>query len=99
MAGNKLERRTFLQMFGAAVIGSGLNFNALDALALDTDRKKNVRFKLSKPKWIIYENGSYDLISKEIILKNCRPAIDGQTVMPKNVNRARLKKLIICVEN
>jgi hypothetical protein len=54
-------------------------------LANETDKRKDKKFKLSKPRWIIYDNGSYDLISEEIILKNCRPSINGQGVMPKNV--------------
>jgi hypothetical protein len=79
----KLERRKFLKICGSAAAG-GVLLNPYDLMAGDINRKKT-RFKLSRPRWIIYENGSYDLISKEIILKNCRPAIDGQTVMPRNV--------------
>jgi len=78
-----LERRTFLKICGSAAAGSVL-LNPADLIAGDINKKKT-RFKLTRPRWIIYENGSYDLISKEIILKNCRPAIDGQTVMPRNV--------------
>ncbi len=85
MTGNRLKRRTFIQISGAAAIGSAFMFSPKILLANDTDKKKKTGFKLSKPRWIIYENGSYDLISDEIILKNCRPAIDGQGVMPKNV--------------
>jgi len=61
--------------------------NPLHLFSNDNEKlkQKKVKFKLSKPRWIIYDNGSYDLISKEIILKNCRPSIDGQSVMPKNV--------------
>ncbi|MDX1283573.1 MAG: alpha-galactosidase [Draconibacterium sp.] len=85
MTGKKLERRKFLQFCSAAAIGSGLVVNPIQLLANENSKKKNIRFKLSKPRWIIYENGCYDLISEEIILKNCRPAFDGQGVMPKNV--------------
>jgi hypothetical protein len=85
MTGKKMERRTFIQMCGATAIGSTILIPSGHIFANDIDKKKETRFKLSKPRWIIYDNGSYDLISKEIILKNCRPAINGQGVMPKNV--------------
>jgi hypothetical protein len=84
MTGHKLERRTFLKICGATVVGASL-FSPLPLFAQKINKQKPERFKLSKPRWIIYENGSYDLISQEIILKNCRPAINGQGVMPKNV--------------
>uniref|UniRef100_UPI003217EC62 alpha-galactosidase n=1 Tax=uncultured Draconibacterium sp. TaxID=1573823 RepID=UPI003217EC62 len=83
MISDKLERRTFLKYCTATAIGSGLMINPINLLA--SDKQKKEKFKLTKPRWIIYDNGSYDLISKEIILKNCRPAIEGQSVMPKNV--------------
>jgi hypothetical protein len=85
MTGQKLERRTFIKICGTTAVGSSLLFTPLPLFAQKINKKKPERFKLSKPRWIIYENGSYDLISQEIILKNCRPAIDGQGVMPKNV--------------
>ncbi len=87
MTGKKLERRTFLHVCGVSAIGSSLLFSPLSAFAQENEKEKRkaLHFKLSKPRWIIYENGTYDLISKEIILKNCRPSINGQGVMPKNV--------------
>ncbi len=85
MAGKKLERRIFLKYCAATAIGSGLLANPINLLANDTEKHKKEKFKLSKPRWNIYDNGTYDLISNEIILRNCRPAIDGQGVMPKNV--------------
>ncbi len=85
MIGNKLKRRDFLQISGIAALGSALVFPYKNVLATDIDKKRDKDFKLSKPRWIIYDNGSYDLISEEIILKNCRPSINGQGVMSKNV--------------
>jgi len=85
MTGQKLERRTFIKICGTTAVGATLSFAPLPLFAQKFISKKGERFKLSKPRWIIYENGSYDLISQEIILKNCRPAINGQGVMPKNV--------------
>ena len=85
MPGKKLDRRIFLKMCGSAAIGSGLAFHPLNLPTTKAGKKRKERFKLSRPNWIIYNNGSYDLISEEIILKNCRPAIDGQSVIPKNV--------------
>ncbi len=85
MTCNKLKRRTFIQMCGTLAMGSQFLLSPAQAFAIESDKRKDIRFKLSKPRWIIYDNGSYDLISKEIILKNCRPAINGQAVMPKNV--------------
>lgn len=85
MTNKKLERREFLQFCGAAAIGNYLTLSPLQLFAKDTNKKKNTRFKLSKPSWVIYENGSFDLLAEEIRLLNCRPAIDDQTVMPKNV--------------
>lgn len=80
-----MERRNFLKYCAATGVGSSFIFNPLSSFANDALKRKKVKFKLSKPRWVIYDNGSYDLISDEIILKNCRPAIDGQGVMPKNV--------------
>lgn len=85
MISDKLERRTFLKYCTATAIGGSLMINPLNLFANETSKRKRDKFKLSKPRWIIYKNGSYDLISEEIILKNCRPSIDGQSVMPKNV--------------
>jgi len=85
MAGNNLERRLFLKYCAATAVGSSLIYNPMALLADESDKRKKEKFKLSIPRWIIYDNGSYDLISKEIILRNCRPAINGQGVMPKNV--------------
>ncbi len=85
MTGNRLKRRDFLQISGAMALGSAFMLPFGELQASETDKKKNKGFKLSKPRWIIYDNGSYDLISDEIILKNCRPSINGQGVMPKNV--------------
>ena len=85
MAGIRLDRRMFLKLCGTAAMGSGFAWNQQMFSARFNDQKKQPRFRLSKPEWIIYENGSYDLISKEITMKNCRPAIDGQGVMPRNV--------------
>lgn len=85
MTGNKLKRRDFIHISGTAALGSAFVFPFENVLANETDKKKEKGFKLSRPRWIIYDNGSYDLISEEIILKNCRPSINGQGVMPKNV--------------
>ena len=85
MTGKKLERRAFIQICGTSAVGTSLLFSPVAVFSQNVARKKAERFKLSKPRWIIYENGSYDLISQEIILKNCRPAINGQGVLPKNV--------------
>ncbi|MCG6187204.1 alpha-galactosidase [Maribellus maritimus] len=85
MTGNNLKRRDFLHISGTVALGSALIFPFKKVLANETDKKKEKGFKLSRPRWIIYENGSYDLISSEIILKNCRPSINGQGVMPRNV--------------
>ncbi len=83
MPGNNLKRRSFLQFCGVAAVGSTI----LSPLRLmgSAPGEGEQPFRLTKPRWIIYDNGNYDLISSEIILKNCCPAIDGQTVMPKNV--------------
>jgi len=85
MPGEKLKRRTFLQICGISVAGTSLLLSPFPGFTQNDEKKKPIRFKLAKPRWIIYDNGSYDLISQEIILKNCRPAINGQGVMPKNV--------------
>ncbi len=85
MAENRMDRRLFVKLFGTTAVAGTLGLYPITVSAQETHQKRKERFKLSRPEWIIYENGSYDLISKEIILKNCRPAIDGQGVMPKNV--------------
>lgn len=85
MAGNKLERRLFLKYCAATAVASNFMVQPLNLIANNTEKRKKTKFKLTKPRWIIYDNGSYDLISNEIILQNCRPAFDGQGVMPKNV--------------
>ena len=85
MTNKKLERREFLQFCGVAAISNYLTLNPFQLFANENSKKKNIQFKLSKPRWVIYENGSFDLLAEEIRLLNCRPAIDDQTVMPKNV--------------
>jgi hypothetical protein len=80
MPANKLNRRSFIQLCGNVAAGSVF----VNPAGLFADNNQDP-FKLLRSRWIIYENGSYDLISKEIILKNCRPAINGQTVMSRNV--------------
>jgi hypothetical protein len=70
-------------MCSYAAMGSSMFFPQY--LMAGTQKSEKERFRLSKPRWIIYDNGNYDLIADEIILKNCSPAINGQTVMPKNV--------------
>jgi hypothetical protein len=80
MPAHELNRRSFISLCGNAAAGSFI-LNPADLFA---DNYQDP-FKLLRSRWIIYENGSYDLISKEIILKNCRPAINGQTVMSRNV--------------
>lgn len=83
MAGHNLKRRSFIQMCSYAAMGSSMFFP--QHLMAGTQKSEKERFRLSKPRWIIYDNGNYDLIADEIILKNCSPAINGQTVMPRNV--------------
>ena len=80
MPASELNRRSFISLCGNAAAGAVI-INPVDLFA-DSDQDP---FKLLRSRWIIYENGSYDLISKEIILKNCRPAINGQAVMSRNV--------------
>lgn len=80
MPANELSRRSFISLCGNAAAGTVLT----NRVELFADNEQDP-FKLLRSRWIIYENGSYDLISKEIILKNCRPAINGQTVMSRNV--------------
>lgn len=85
MAGKRLDRRMFLKYCGTTAVAGAFGFHSTFLPAQVIPQKRKERFKLSRPEWIIYENGSYDLISNEIVLKNCRPAINGQGVMPKNV--------------
>ncbi len=79
MPGNNLVRRSFLKLIGSAT--ASVLVNPVNLFA----GNDQIPFRLLKSRWIIYENGSFDLISKGIILKNCRPSIDGQSVMPRNV--------------
>lgn len=81
MTDRKLQRRTFLKMGGAGLAAAlvGWPFSASPAA------RRNREFRLSKPEWVIYRDGSFDLISEEIRLKNCRPSIDGEAIMPINV--------------
>ena len=85
MTGEKLKRRRFIQICGGAAIATSLQLAPISLFARSSQNKRNNRFKLNKPQWVVYENGTFNLIGKEIILKNCRPSIEGQTVMPKNV--------------
>lgn len=80
-----LKRRKFLKVCGGASVGAMLNISSFAALPAEWLNYNAERFKISRPRWQIYDNGSFDLIANEIILRNCRPSIDGQTVMPKNV--------------
>ncbi len=83
MTGKNLKRRNFIQMCGVAAAGSTLPFFPVNFFSLPGSG--NNTYKRSIPRWIIYDNGTFDFISQSIILKNCRPAIDDQTLVPRNV--------------
>ena len=83
MTSNILERRTFLKICSNAAFGT--SFLPAPELFNFYSSQKQEPFRLNTPRWIIYEDGTFDLISNEIILKSCRPSINNHTVTPLNV--------------
>ncbi len=85
MLGKNLERRNFLKLGGTFLSGSFLNW----PIIADNENWQGISlekpFKLRKPSWEIFEDGSFNLITDSIKLINCRPSFDGQIIMPKTV--------------
>lgn len=79
-----LERRTFLKMLGAG-IGASLVPFPLSAMSADTTNAFSLlNFKLGKPEWILHKDGTFDLVAGQVVLRKCRPSVDGQPVFARN---------------
>jgi hypothetical protein len=84
MPGSSFERRTFLKLIGAG-LGAGLlaNPRLLKAQAWPVGVDP-FEFILYKPKWILHEDGTFDIYAGTIRLTRCRPTINGQSIFVRN---------------
>ncbi|VAW22940.1 hypothetical protein MNBD_BACTEROID01-907 [hydrothermal vent metagenome] len=79
------NRRAFIRI-GASGLGSAmLNWSSFANASGKINYLQLQQFKLKVPEWVVYNDGSFDLITDSVMLKGCRPAIDGQAIMSKNV--------------
>ncbi len=86
MSRSSMNRRTFMKFGGAAAVGMGLlNFPFLVNGTNTTISSLKSKFSIRTPKWVVYDDGSFDLITNSISIKGCRPSLNGQAIMPRNV--------------
>ena len=85
MPENNIDRKEFLRLISAGV-GTTLIPGSLFASSLYNTRcfTNNDRFKIKEPEWILHNDGTFDLITDDIRLMNCRPTIDGQSIFVRN---------------
>jgi len=84
MSSNLIERRSFIKLL-AAGIGAGLMpITSLADLPVASESPGPVKFKLGQSEWILHNDGTFDLVSGPIRLRNCRPTIDGQSIFVQN---------------
>ncbi len=84
-----MKRREFLNISTLIIAGMGLLPNSLISGNNNSTIEDTIDHQPVPARWRIHENGSFDLISDEITMKNCYPAMDGQPVHPMliHVNR------------
>ena len=84
MSKNNIDRKEFLRLM-AAGLGATLIPGSLFASALNNESCfNNNKFKIKEPEWILHNDGTFDLITDDIWLMNCRPTIDGQSIFVRN---------------
>lgn len=82
---NNIDRKEFLRLM-AAGIGTALIPSSLLASSLNNGNYFNNsdKFKIKDSEWILHNDGTFDLITDDIRLMNCRPTIDGQSIFVRN---------------
>lgn len=85
MSINTINRRAFVKFGGAAIGMSLLNFPFLVNGINSTVSSVKSKFTLKIPKWIVYDDGSFDLLTDSITIKGCRPSLNGHAIMPRNI--------------
>ena len=85
MSENYLNRRAFIRIGASGLGGLMLNWPSVVNASGYLNYSTLQQFNLKVPEWIVYNDGSFDLITDSIMLKGCRPSIDGQAIMSKNV--------------
>jgi len=85
MLRNKIDRKEFMRLM-AAGLGTTLIPGSLFASSLNNEScfTNNDKFKIKEPEWILHNDGTFDLITDDIRLMNCRPTIDGQSIFVRN---------------
>jgi len=85
MTENKIERKKFLQLM-AVGLGTLLIPGSLFAFSLKNEDSSyyKEKFRIKEPEWILHNDGTFDLITDDIRLMNCRPTIDGQSIFVRN---------------
>jgi len=85
MPKNNIDRKEFLRLM-AVGLGTTLIPGSLFASSLNNEScfNNNNKFKIKEPEWILHNDGTFDLITDDIQLMNCRPTIDGQSIFVRN---------------
>ncbi|RKD91900.1 glycoside hydrolase family 36 protein [Mangrovibacterium diazotrophicum] len=84
MPSKRIERRSFIKLLAAGVGASLMPIRSLADLSVASEAPGPVKFKLGRSEWILHNDGTFDLISGAIRLRNCRPTIDGQSIFVQN---------------
>ena len=85
MLENNIDRKEFLKLM-AAGLGTALIPSSLFASSINSESSFNNKdkFKIKESEWVLHSDGTFDLITEDIKLMNCRPTIDGQSIFVRN---------------
>ena len=84
MSSNSIERRSFLKMMAAGAGGAMLPLSFYQKAFANEPSASPIKFKLGKTEWFLHNDGTFDLITDNIRLLNCRPTMDGQSIFVRN---------------
>ncbi|WP_163710366.1 glycoside hydrolase family 36 protein [Mangrovibacterium lignilyticum] len=84
MSSNPIERRNFIKLLAAGIGSTLLPIRSLADLPVASEAPGPVKFKLGQSDWVLHSDGTFDLVSGSIRLRNCRPTIDGQSIFVQN---------------
>ncbi len=90
-----MDRRKFINTSGILAIGTTADLKL--SLLLGSSSSKPLQGIQEKPGYRLNQNGSFDIYTEEIALRNCYPIIDNKQIMPlrltisDNGNSGRIK--------
>lgn len=84
MSSNSIERRSFLKMMAAGAGSAMLPLSFYQKTFANEPSASPIKFKLGKTEWLLHNDGTFDLITDNIRLLNCRPTMDGQSIFVRN---------------